>query len=35
MVEPRDFDKIVGELDDPAAFQKIMHDNTAFLTTAG
>jgi predicted TIM-barrel fold metal-dependent hydrolase len=35
MVEPRDFDKIVGELDDPVAFQQIMHDNTAFLTTVG
>ena len=32
MVEPRDFDKIVGELDDPSAIQKIMHDNTAELT---
>jgi predicted TIM-barrel fold metal-dependent hydrolase len=32
MVEPRDYDKIVGELDDPAAIKKIMYDNTAELT---
>jgi predicted TIM-barrel fold metal-dependent hydrolase len=32
MAEPRDYDKVVCELDDPAAARRIMFENAAFLT---
>lgn len=34
LAEPRQYEKVVAELDDPAAERRIMHDNTAELTRA-
>lgn len=34
MAEPRHYEKIVAELDDPVAARRIMHDNAAELTAA-
>jgi predicted TIM-barrel fold metal-dependent hydrolase len=35
MAEPRDYEKMVAELDDPVAERRIMHDNAAALTGLG